>query len=462
MTARPLVVISHGNGHNYQQYDYLQRHLAEHGFVVMAHTNLTGPGIETASASTLSNTDTFLGNLAEIDGGVLVGKIDAQKIAWIGHSRGGEGVVRAYNRLVTKNFLPLHFQVESIRFVSSIAPTTFLPASQVHSEDVTYHMFVGGADGDVSGQPMSVVMSMPIYERARGEKILIYVQGAGHNVFNDDARDEGDGPDRLKREEVHLISKTTYLALLQTYLEGDSRWRPYFVNSWSYLRFQEIPSSFKISNEFKWAEKDANFLDIDDFQSNEGTDVASSRSTVSATVQNISEGILQDHDRDFAYRAADMMNGMTRYIDGPAPKGMIFDWDGKIFDLTYKLAADITDFSAYEGLTFRAAQGSRHPFTTRLNADLEFAVQIEDGQGEVSILSSKNFGKILSPYARSGGWACEFNTLHIPLKAFLAINSNLDLKRISKLVFLFGSEVGSAAGRMAIDDIGLIHGEESL
>jgi len=38
----PLVVISHGNGHNYTWYDYLQQHLASYGYVVMSHENDTG------------------------------------------------------------------------------------------------------------------------------------------------------------------------------------------------------------------------------------------------------------------------------------------------------------------------------------------------------------------------------------------------------------------------------------
>jgi hypothetical protein len=38
----PLIVVSHGNGHNYQWYDHLGYHMASWGYVVMSHANNTG------------------------------------------------------------------------------------------------------------------------------------------------------------------------------------------------------------------------------------------------------------------------------------------------------------------------------------------------------------------------------------------------------------------------------------
>ena len=58
-----LVVVSHGNGHNYQWYDHIGNHLASWGYVVMSHENNTQPGIFTASTTTLNNTEFLLANL---------------------------------------------------------------------------------------------------------------------------------------------------------------------------------------------------------------------------------------------------------------------------------------------------------------------------------------------------------------------------------------------------------------
>jgi hypothetical protein len=457
MGARPLVIISHGNGHDYRYYTYLQKHLASHGYIVMSHTNETGPGIETASTTTLVNTDTFLKHLDEIAGGILVGKVDSHKMAWIGHSRGGEGVVRAYTRLKTGAFTPERYSISDIQLISSIEPTTFFTSVQVNPYDVNYHMFVGGADGDVNGSPRRVVMSMPIYEMGVGEKSLTYVQGAGHNVFNDQSRDEGNGPNRLTRENVHTISKATYLALLDTYLLGQSNWLPYLVNSWGYMRPPEIPVDFKISNEFKLAIGSTDRLVIDDFQTQPSIFLASSDSEIVYTVQNPTEGILQDTDSRFQYVATDAMNGMTRYIDqAEAPRGMGFDWNQETAHLNYLLSERIRDLSGFTALSFRAAQGSRHPNTIALNADLDFTVSLKDGNGNIAMLSSARYGKILTTYARDGGWANEFNTLRMPLAAFHEANPSLQLNNITEVSFLFGGDYGSRMGRLFIDDIEMV------
>ena len=102
----PLVVVSHGNGHNYQWYDHIGNHLASYGYVVMAHQNNTGPGSHTAAITTIENTDSFFDALPVIASGALQNHVDSSKIMFIGHSRGGDGVVRAYNGLYTGQFSP--------------------------------------------------------------------------------------------------------------------------------------------------------------------------------------------------------------------------------------------------------------------------------------------------------------------------------------------------------------------
>ena len=122
----PLVVISHGNGHSYAMYDFLGEHLASYGYIVLTHDNNTNPGIQTASLSTLRFTDRLLDEQGTLAGGVLDGHIDATRISWIGHSRGGEGVVRAYDRMVDEGWAPTHYLPTDIVLVVSIAPTDFL------------------------------------------------------------------------------------------------------------------------------------------------------------------------------------------------------------------------------------------------------------------------------------------------------------------------------------------------
>jgi hypothetical protein len=122
MGQLPLIVISHGNGHNYTWYDHLGFHLASYGYIVMSHQNNTGPGIETASSTTLGHTDAIIDQQGTIGGGVLNGHIDTSRIIWIGHSRGAEGVARAYDRLYDGVYVPTHYTAEDIALISSMLP----------------------------------------------------------------------------------------------------------------------------------------------------------------------------------------------------------------------------------------------------------------------------------------------------------------------------------------------------
>ena len=125
MGKLPLVVISHGNGHNFQWYDHIGNHLASYGYIVMSHENDTVPGTVTAAQSTVENTEWFFRRLPTIGGGALVNHVDETRIVWIGHSRGGEGVVRAYDMLLTGAYVPTQYTASSIQLISSIAPVDF-------------------------------------------------------------------------------------------------------------------------------------------------------------------------------------------------------------------------------------------------------------------------------------------------------------------------------------------------
>jgi len=186
MGLLPLVVISHGNGHNYQWYDHIGHHLASYGYIVMAHENRTGPGIETASTTTLTNTDYILGNQGTIDGGALDGHIDSHAITWIGHSRGGEGITRAYDRLFDETYTPANFTINDIVLLSSMLPTDFLRTSSSNPHGVNYHLWTAAGDADVSGSAGSdVAQTFHLHDRATRYRQSTVVQGTGHGWFHD-------------------------------------------------------------------------------------------------------------------------------------------------------------------------------------------------------------------------------------------------------------------------------------
>jgi hypothetical protein len=181
----PLVVISHGNGHDYTWYDWLGEHLASYGYVVIAHRNDTVPGPVTAAATTWQNTDWFLSELPNLAGGLLDGEVDGSRIAWIGHSRGGEGVVLAYHQLVSGAIAPSSFGAEDVVLVSSIAPTVFESPNDGNPHGVAYHLLAGSADGDVTGGiDNPITQYFRLFQRSTGLRAVTYLQGADHNDFN--------------------------------------------------------------------------------------------------------------------------------------------------------------------------------------------------------------------------------------------------------------------------------------
>ncbi len=220
MGRLPLIVISHGNGHNAFCYEYLQKHLASYGYVVMSHFNSTVPGVEAASTSTLTATDYFLGHLASIGGGIFDGHIDGDRITWIGHSRGGEGVCRAYDRLYDGVFMPEHYTLEDIVLISSIAPNDYLGHADSNPHGATFHLLVGSADGDNDGAPDHHTQSpYHVYERAHGNRQATYVHGADHNDFSGCGPNDFDGPSStaIGRAESQRVAKAVYLALVKHY-----------------------------------------------------------------------------------------------------------------------------------------------------------------------------------------------------------------------------------------------------
>lgn len=456
----PVVVISHGNGHDYTWYDYLGQHLASWGYVVMAHQNNTGPGIETASTTTLTNTDYLLGNLGSIAGGALDGHIDGTAIVWIGHSRGGEGVVRAYDRLVDGGYRPDNYSAEDIVLISSIAPTVFNSVSDSDPHDVPYHLMAGAADGDVSGQPdCTQCQFFRIAAAARGPLQVTYVQGAGHNDFNCCGFDDATGPAQIGRPEAQALAKAYYLALLRWYLDDMPAAGEYFQRFYDDLRPSALAPGTVVANVYRSA-VDGDKLVLDNFQQGPGTDASSSGGAVTFVASEPAEDVLQDGDSRFGWSSGDNMNGMTWADDRlDLDRGLVLGWGaGEEGSVDWEVPLGQEDWSAWSVLSFRACQVTRHPDTVGLGVPLDFTVTLVDSAGSQSAVAFGSWGGLNQPYQRTGsgqgsGWANEFETVRIPLHAFDAEGTSLDLSEIVAVRFDLGGPFGSAQGRVGIDDL---------
>lgn len=467
----PLVVISHGNGHDYQWYDYLGQHLASYGYIVMSHQNNTGPGIPTASTTTLTNTDYLLGNLATIAGGALNGHVDDHKITWVGHSRGGEGVAYAYDRIFDGTYTPIEYTPTDIILIRSMGPTVFFaPAAATGPDphDRNFELICGSADSDVSQDPSCTVCeSQRILEHAGGTFTWFQVQGAGHGNFHScfACNPWASGPDLIGYTATNNISKVILLAELEWFTRGNPAAKDYLTHLWDDHRSTGLitPASVPpgiVAITYKDAAATGTVI-LDDYQTAAATGTSSSGGTVTFDVSNLSEGNLNG-DGNFTFTAGDPFNGCENMEGGdPAQAGVVFDWttgDQKFYE--QGIVVGLRNFTAKTFLSLRAAQGTRHPETVALNGPLYFTVELRDGAGHTSAINTQAYGGINRPYQRTGagagtGWMNEWNTVRIRLADFENNNSGIVLSDIVAVRLKFGSASGSARGRLVVDQVEL-------
>jgi hypothetical protein len=223
MGELPMIVISHGNGHQYVWYDHIGIHMASYGYVVMSHQNDTVPGIETASSTTLGHTDAFIDQLDVIGGGVLDGHVDTSRIVWIGHSRGAEGIARAYDRIFDGAYVPTHYGLDDLILLSSMLPTDFLKTFQSNPHDANYHLWTASGDADVNGSAScDLCQTFHLHDRATNFRHSTVVQGTGHGDFHASSGSVFTGPCHIvPKSRVHAIMNGLFLPLVKYYAEGN-------------------------------------------------------------------------------------------------------------------------------------------------------------------------------------------------------------------------------------------------
>ncbi len=468
MDALPLIVISHGWTYNYTHYDYIGEHLASYGYIVMSHRNDVGngdpDGTQTASLSLIAAIDHLLAHQDTLFGGVLNGKIDAHRMGWLGHSTGGESPVRAFTRLHNGENSSAYFSWTDVKYISSLCPVSWFPDSVVNPYDVNYHQFIGGADNDVSGMPIdNYCQPMTIYERGTGNKHVIYVHGAGHGVFNTDSLNPYQwvsGPDLINREQLHPIVNAYLLAMSELYCKHNRAGQEFFTRSYSEYHPMNVDTAVVISNECVESQSSGKRV-IDDFQSNDSLDLASSNAVVTSNLQNSYEMLMQDFDHTFFYFPARPANGMTRARFTDSPHCLLIEWDSAGY-VRYAIPDSIKDFSGYEFLSLRACQRTRHPFNVALDSSINFSISITDEAAHTSSVMIADYGTVIQTYQRSSGWQNEFCTIRIRLSDFLVNGTHLDLTKIEQMEFSFGNPGISSTGALGIDDIELVRKEMNV
>lgn len=463
----PLIVISHGWTYDYTYYDYIGEYLASYGYIVMSHWNDVGDGdpngTQTASLSLIENIDHLLANQDTLLGGVLNGKIDYHNMGWIGHSTGGESVVRAYTRLHKGENNATHFTWHDVKYINSFCPVSWFPDTVVNPYEVNYNQFIGGSDMDVSGEATDTYRQpMTIYERGTGNKHVIYVHGAAHEIFHSDTTGliHASGPDQITRAQLHPLIKAYILAMSELYCKQNPAGKEFFTRNYLEYHPMNTDNFVVISNEYRDNQVSSKKI-IDNFETNSGLTLASSGANVTSNLQNSAEVLMKDISGNFYYAPSQTANGMTRARFTDAPHCLVIEWDSAGF-VQYTIPDSIKDFSAYEFISFRACQRTRHPFNVTLDSTLNFHISLADEAANSASVMIANYGPIVQTYKRSAGWQNEFCTIRIRLQDFLNNGTQLNLTAIENLTFSFGNTDASPIGALGIDDIELVNEEMSL
>jgi hypothetical protein len=461
MGELPLLVISHGNGHNYQWYDHIGHHMASYGFVVMSHQNNTGPGPAYAAYTTCEHTDAFLQRLPNIASGVLVGHVDTSRIIWTGHSRGAEGVAIAYHYITHGSYSPAHYSADDIMLVDSMLPTDFNGASLANPHEANYHLWTASGDSDVSGTASNdIAQTFHLHERATNFRSSTVLQGTGHAWFHDaDGTSYFTGPCPIYEAGTHLVQLGIMLPMYKHYVEGNVPGEDYLWRQYEHFHPPSVPVGsdpcYVVSQEYRNGAP-GGFTFIDDYESQSGTGTSSSGGSVAYDVNNLTEGRLDDNNSSFSWSSSDPFNGATQdRTSGPDPyRGVVFDWNGSNKYYEWAVVPGLRDFSTWKYLGVRGAQGTQHPYTLSTNGILTFTITLRDADNNTSSINSGAYGGGFGmPYDRSGGWFNEMRRIRIRITDFLANGSDLDLTNIVAVRLNFGPSWGTNQGRIVIDEM---------
>lgn len=463
----PLLVMMHGGGQNYKDYEFsggnppgLLRHLARNGFIV-ASINVSGLnplGIANALFRHLSIIHRAFGSSVE------------QNIGLIGHSRGGEAVVKAakINKDDAKGY--------NINAIISLAPTDSWGSPRLQGNyTAPYFVLYGSQDVEVNGgydQGWNRRRTgFSLYDRASGAiKSMLYIHGANHSGFlyigedKDYLAQEGkeDGARMLTPETHRLLTKGYMNAFFRWHLKGEAQWKGLFTGEW-------MPRSVtqKIVEEI-YKPDPINSPDV--FQSKGMKLLTQYQDTVHRVVDNFDDnlndwqknalggsGVISVQHIGLPITPTEgwlMRADANLRLDTNSPhdtRALKVQWNQMADVLLFHIPSGSRDVRNYEVLSFRAARTEN--VLNPSGRSVSLRVSLTDSGGGTRSILSKPFGEIVPAYIRGGQpFLTGMRTVRIPLSAW-TIQCGvppLDLQNIVEIRFRF---VSSTTGEVVINDV---------
>jgi len=472
----PLVLIVHGNHamKNFSDpgYEYLGKLLASRGFIFVSvdqnFLNQTFGGENDARAFLLLEHLKLWRQWNETEGHEFEGKVDMDRIALIGHSRGGESVAHAaaFNRLSRypdEAYTTFDYDF-AIRSVIAIAPCDgqYKPAGhQTTLTDVNYLVIQGGHDADVT-----TFMGLRQFSRVNFTgndfrcKAAVYVYRANHSRFNTAWGPlDYQGPASWFPNEQPIMDaedqRQVAKVLISAFLEATLNYKDEYLSIFKDTRTASewLPEDIYITRY-----QDSYFEVIADFE--EDFDVTT------ATLpggQIMGENLMTWKESDICYRTAD---GSTQ-----ENFTVVLEWEDTSQDEpnsavgSYSIvldhdARDRLDLSRDTKLVFSI--GTADP---DMHEPVDLTIELTDTDGHSAGLPLASAGPVhpaLTVRLAKWKWMERklaetlserlLQTYEIPISDFVEANQSFEPARLEAIRFMFDR---SQTGSIMLDDIGI-------
>ncbi len=518
----PLVLIVHGN-HDMKDfsdpgYGYLGELLASRGYVFASvDMNFINGGIRNENDGRgwflLKHIDAFK-EFAADESTPFHGKIDFDRIALIGHSRGGEAVghAAAFNRLSRyPDDASLEFDFNhGIRAIIAIAPVDgqYLPTGRfVPVENINYMVFHGSHDGDVTSfHGLRLYNRLSFTDNGDYFKTAIYMYRANHGQWNTVWGNKDNGPRSARRldlrglidgEAQREFGKIYISAFLETTLRDRPDYMPMFrdhrvIGGW-------LPETMYITQfESSSFRPLASFEEDIDLTTGTAPEVTLEGDSLGTWRENLLD--LRSRNRPTTSSSQDnnaLWLGWNNRLAGdgdalgtPAsyaislPDGLAADWglsaasrldlqlgavEGRPSPRTPERddAAETGDDSEAGGGQDAVEAGGNDvgggdAGRDRDDEPVDLSVVVTDAEGESASVRLSDYGPIRRPLETvvrrrndaesfDNQWELVLQSFSIPLADFVEANPSFDPARPREIRLLFDR---TAAGTVVVDDIG--------
>lgn len=463
---------------SFKGYDYFSSVLASHGYIVISISangiNAFDNGVFDLGAQAraeltqhhLDRWQTFSTAGGAPFGTKFVGKVDLANVGTMGHSRGGEGVVRHFlhNASLASPY--------GIRAVFPLAPVDF---NRPVINNVPLKVLLPYCDGDVSD-----LQGVHFFDDARynvpgdtAAKHYVLVMGANHNFYNtvwtpgsgyagtsDDWGFRGDpfcdagSASRLTAAQQRGTGLAYMAGFFRRYLGGETAFDPM-------LRGDVAPPPSAMTTDLHLSyhapaalRRDVNrLLTAAELTTNT---LGGAASQSGFTPYDLCGGEFPQPQHCLSFASASQQPHTTPSARAPGVRGLSQlrgGWSALTAQYTNELPPGFRDVSPFGVLQFRVSvnfEDGRNPF----GAPRDFSVRLVDGTGAVASVTvgSVSSGLYYPPGSVSPVPKVILNTVRIPLTAFGAV----DLTDIRSVQFRFNQ---SASGALLISDIAFADGE---